>query len=132
LINVFKDYNNRAILQHCTAGKDRTGLGSALLLLILGVDEDTIINDYMKSNDYRKEANKNILSLYEDKLPKEAMQIFRDILGVEKDFIEASLDEMKKKYGSYENYFLKEYGLDKEDMDRIRDNYLEEDEKMMV
>ncbi|MGL4450721.1 MAG: tyrosine-protein phosphatase [Sarcina sp.] len=125
LINVFKDYNNRAILQHCTAGKDRTGLGSALLLLILGVDEDTIINDYMKSNDYRKEANENIISLYADKLPKEAIQIFREILGVEKDFIEASLNAMKEKYGNYENYFLKEYGLTKEEMERIKDNYLE-------
>lgn len=124
LINTFRDYKNTGILQHCTAGKDRTGLGSALLLLILGIDEDTIIEDYMSSNEYRKEANEKIISLYADKMPKEAIQIFRDILGGEKEFIEGTLNAIKEKYSTYENYFLKEFNLSKEDIRKIRDNYL--------
>lgn len=40
------------LLFHCTAGKDRTGMGSALFLSALGVDEQTIVKDYLLSNIY--------------------------------------------------------------------------------
>jgi len=36
------------------AGKDRTGIGAVLILLALNVDEETILADYMKTNEYRQ------------------------------------------------------------------------------
>ena len=45
------DYSSGGILWHCTAGKDRCGVISAHILSALGVDEKTIMSDYMKSND---------------------------------------------------------------------------------
>ena len=44
-------HREKAILWHCTAGKDRCGVISAHILSALGVDEKTIMSDYMKSND---------------------------------------------------------------------------------
>ena len=44
------DYGQGAILWHCTEGKDRCGLTSALVLEILGVDRETIRKDYLKTN----------------------------------------------------------------------------------
>lgn len=45
------DFSSGAVLWHCTAGKDRCGLVSALVLEALGVDRDIIMADYMKTND---------------------------------------------------------------------------------
>ena len=41
---------NLPLLIHCTAGKDRTGLAVALLLRVLGVDEQAVLADYSQSN----------------------------------------------------------------------------------
>ena len=45
------DFYSGAVLWHCSAGKDRCGLVSALVLEALNVDRDTIMADYMKTND---------------------------------------------------------------------------------
>ena len=43
-------FSTGAILWHCTEGKDRCGLTTALILEILGVDRKTIMDDYLKTN----------------------------------------------------------------------------------
>ena len=42
---------NGAVVFHCTAGKDRTGVVSAILLKKLGFDNQTIIDDYMETKE---------------------------------------------------------------------------------
>ena len=49
---ILLDQNNGTILYHCSAGKDRTGVATALLLSALGVDRETVINDYLLSAQY--------------------------------------------------------------------------------
>ena len=44
------DYTSGAVLWHCTEGKDRCGLTTALILEVLGVDRKTIMEDYLKTN----------------------------------------------------------------------------------
>ena len=44
------DYNTGAVLWHCTEGKDRTGMTTALVLEALGVERDAIMEDYLKTN----------------------------------------------------------------------------------
>ena len=46
------DDRGGATLWHCTAGKDRVGVATALLLTILGAEEEAIYADYMRTNDY--------------------------------------------------------------------------------
>ena len=41
-----------ALLYHCTAGKDRVGVGTMLLLTALGVERETILEDYLRTNEY--------------------------------------------------------------------------------
>lgn len=52
--------NHGALLYHCTAGKDRTGMMSAILLGILGVPDDAIVADFLASNDYNHEHNAKV------------------------------------------------------------------------
>ena len=44
----------KSIIFHCTSGKDRTGIAAVLFLTALGVDEETILNDFELSNEYFK------------------------------------------------------------------------------
>lgn len=48
------DKENESLLFHCTAGKDRTGFAAILLLDCLGVNSETIVEDYMATNRYLK------------------------------------------------------------------------------
>ena len=38
------------VLFHCSAGRDRTGVGAAMLLELLGVDRERIVADFLESN----------------------------------------------------------------------------------
>src|SRR4051794_26473069 len=55
------DPENHAVLFHCTAGKDRTGLMAMLLLGVLGVPDDVIISDYELTTHYRSARRVEIL-----------------------------------------------------------------------
>lgn len=127
LFKLFKNPNNTAILQHCTAGKDRTGVGSALILLALNVPEETVIKDYLKSNESRAESNKKIMEVYGEYIKDDKTEnLIKGILGVNKNFIEESLNTIKNNYSSYDEYFEKEYNLDKDTLENLRNIYLYE------
>lgn len=112
-------------LQHCTAGKDRAGCGSALLLAVLGVSYDEIVKDYLKSLKIRD----NIRKVMFDKIPKIVHPFIKNsyepLFIVDKSYLDAARDAIFKKYGSFENYILKEYGLTQLDVDEIRAKYTE-------
>ena len=116
------DQSKLPALFHCTTGKDRTGWAAAALLTLLDVPKKTVMEDYLRSNDY-------ILPLY-----KKGMDAFvagggepsipRAIFGVKVEYLEASFDEMQTKYGTIENYFSEALGIDDFTQKALRDLYL--------
>lgn len=52
------------VLEHCRGGKDRTGYGTALILLTLDVDTKTVIKDYMMTAHYNKQRNHRRMDEY--------------------------------------------------------------------
>lgn len=54
------------VLYFCNAGKDRTGVVSAILLLKFSMDLDYIANDYMQSKSNLKEALNAYVEQYTD------------------------------------------------------------------
>ncbi|MFV8377007.1 tyrosine-protein phosphatase [Flavobacterium sp. LB1P62] len=107
------------VLFHCTAGKDRTGLASALFLHILDVSDQEIMKDYLRSN----EAIQNIdLNKYKEYgLPKERMA---KLMGVKPIYLETSWNNIIKKYGSIDKMLLVEFGIDKKIKNEIKKKYL--------
>ncbi|MBY0755123.1 tyrosine-protein phosphatase [Clostridium sardiniense] len=125
LFKLFKNPQNTAILQHCTAGKDRTGIGSALILLALNVPEETVILDYLESNNNRKVSNEKVMAMCNPYIKdEETKKLIEGILGVNRDFIGESLKVIKDNYSSYDEYFEKEYDLNKDDLKNLRNTYL--------
>lgn len=95
------------VLYHCTAGKDRTGIITALILTILKFDKATIENDYLLSNNYREKLVQKRLHLAHNLhfiYPKMDLNVIEKLSWVEKNYLDAAFLEINKKYGSMDVY----------------------------
>lgn len=110
---ILQDGNRLPLVFHCTAGKDRTGMGAALFLASLGVDEETIYEDYMLSNKYIEKKYRAII----DSLPA-----MKALLEVRPQYLQTGLEQIKKDHGSIDNYLREVLNVDPERMKRL---YLE-------
>jgi protein-tyrosine phosphatase len=92
---------------HCAAGKDRTGIGCALTLMALGVDEETVFADYEFTNaavDLEKRMPK-IQERMEERLARKLdPAALRPMLGVEVDYLRNALEEIRARSGSVDAY----------------------------
>lgn len=121
------EQGNVPILFHCSAGKDRTGVAALLLLLALGANEKTAIEDYELTNLYRRKAVEERIRAHADEVEKvpELRHVFQTMEGVDKRAAELVLERIREKYGSFERYFEAEYGLTERKLADLRENYLE-------
>ncbi|AHH98364.1 tyrosine-protein phosphatase [Kutzneria albida] len=94
------DRRTHNVLYHCTAGKDRTGWTSAVLLTALGVPRETVYADYLASNTYRAAANEAVLS----QLPEDVREIVRPILEVRAKYLDSGFAEVAKEFGGFDRY----------------------------
>lgn len=126
MIQLLDSKENLPFLQHCTAGKDRTGFGSAIILLTLGVPEETVIKDYLLSNTYRAANNEKMLQAVKPSLKDdESIETFKSILEVRRECLVAAFGKMKKDYGSIDGYLEKKLGLTNEKRKQLQDKFLE-------
>lgn len=109
---LLQDDDNIPLMFHCSAGKDRTGMGAALVLLALGVDEETVLKDYLLSNTYLSDKYAN----YKNESPA-----LKALFEVKPEFIQAGLNRIKEDYGSVENYLEKALNVD---TDKMKDKFL--------
>ena len=113
-----------AILFHCSAGKDRTGIFTALLLSVLDVDTAIIFQDYLASNFYSNNKNAAIKKMMIEnfKIPE---PVATDVLGVKTSYLQSTFTAINSQYGSIENYLKNVMGLDKKKMKKLKSLYLE-------
>lgn len=118
--------NNVPSVAHCTGGKDRAGFGAAITLLALGVPESTVINDFLLTNEYTKDKiNKYIWMIRLGSFFQTDPEKIRPLLGVERSFIVAAIDQMKKDYGSIDNYFRQGLSISDAEIQLLRERFLE-------
>ena len=93
------DNPDSTIMFHCTAGKDRTGFASALILSLFGVANKTIIDDYLLSNKTYKPTQK---------VKGEVQKIgIKQLLRVEEGWLNAGLDEFSERVGNIRDFCTK-------------------------
>jgi protein-tyrosine phosphatase len=109
-------------LFHCTTGKDRTGWAAAALLTLLGVPRETVMEDYLRSNDNILPAYKKVIDGFVAAGGEERIPLA--ILGVKKEYLDAAFDEMEKNYGTIEKYFSEGLRIDIDRQQAIRELYL--------
>ena len=114
IYKIFKTLEEEVgVLYFCNAGKDRTGVVTALILMTLGVNKKDIITDYALSNIYLKD----VLKKYEKN--KEV----KKIITPKKEYMEQFLNYFDKKYKTINNY-LNKIGLTEEEINKIKNKYL--------
>lgn len=117
-----------AVLWHCSAGKDRAGLGSALVLAALGVPESVIRADYLLTNDYLQAANRQLVAQL-SKVPgadEEKLAKIKTIFDAKEAYLDSALDYIKNKYGTMREYLEKALGMDEAKLRKLQQMYLME------
>jgi protein tyrosine/serine phosphatase len=104
------------VVIHCVGGKDRTGLLTALLLHVAGVDEATIAKDYALSEERLRERHE---AWFEAAKSEEELQRLRRIAQTPPDSMLGVFAELKQRYGGVEEY-LREIGLSDEELELVR------------
>ena len=115
IFEIFLRYPYECILFHCSAGKDRTGIVSALLLDLIGCHEYDIVKDYSESYENNIEINENLTAMMKD---EEAKQYLKSSPRYMMEF----LDYLREHYGSAKEYLI-EIGLKNDEIQQIIENF---------
>ena len=113
LFHRLDDAAGRPVLIHCTSGKDRTGFGAALILLALGADRDTVLQDYALTNQYRRD-----LGFLLSRNPDPA--VVHMLTAAQPKYLAAALDAIDAQYGSAEAYLERGLGVTQARRERLR------------
>ena len=118
--------NEGAILFHCAAGKDRTGFGAALILKLLGVSDEDVFHDYLKTIEARKESNEKIVENYRTKgLTEDQLSALAMLYSVKRAYLEATFETIQAEYGSFDAYIENGLMITPAEIERLRELYLE-------
>ncbi|TYP72039.1 tyrosine-protein phosphatase [Paenibacillus methanolicus] len=124
LFEAIADPGRRGVLHHCAGGRDRTGVGSSFILLALGVPKETIIADYLLSNELLLPMFDKMADQLKDVLGAEkAAEIARN-MALQPAFLEAVFAKLEETYGSVDAFFAEEFGLTAERLAQLRDECL--------
>ena len=102
------------VLYHCTAGKDRTGMISMLVLKILKFDEETILQEYLVSNNQRKkviEKRLNLAHRLHFLYPKLDIGVLEELSWIRREYLEESYRSIAEHYGSVDQYIRDALGV---------------------
>ncbi|SOX51598.1 protein-tyrosine-phosphatase [Mycobacterium ahvazicum] len=122
----------RPVLTHCFAGKDRTGFVIATVLETIGIDEDTIVADYLRSNAAVPQLREHIYEMIQQRSDVELTpevvtftkaRLADGVLGVRPEYLEAARLTINSEFGSLEAY-LRDAGVTRTDVDRLRSELL--------
>lgn len=107
------------VVLNCTAGKDRTGIGSALVLHALGVPYATIRRDFLLSNVGIDVAGLRPTLSSPDlaALPDAAL---KPLAGVEAGYLDTAFAQLRQDYGSVEGYMVRELGVGPREIAQLR------------
>ena len=115
------------ILFHCSGGKDRTGVAAILILLALGASDETICQDFVRTNVCRRPELEKIWAAHAEEIEAhpEQKQFYQGIAGVHPESAPFVLNTIRKEYGTTDAYLEAEYGLTPARLMRLRRMYLE-------
>ena len=115
VLDLCSDVNRHPVAFYCTAGKDRTGMIAAIILALLGADDDAIVEDYsLSANVYAEMADHKAMvgALSQRNLDA------KTFLGAPPHVMEDTLRNIRRDYGSVEEY-LDYIGFGRDSRERL-------------
>ncbi|MDE2403147.1 MAG: tyrosine-protein phosphatase [Sphingomonadales bacterium] len=129
---------DQPLAYNCSAGQDRTGFVTAMVLGALGTPRETILADYHLSTRYRRPAFEMPhldLTRYAGNPVAEMFGRFQDDPAAREPrplktadgraYLEFALAEIDRQWGSTDGYLRREIGLTPADIARLRARYTE-------
>lgn len=120
LLQMLSDPRNVPALWHCSMGKDRTGFISAIVLRTLGIPIQTVVNDYLLSNQDITDADQKAM---ESTL---GSAIGRALLETRQGHLEATFEVINQEYGSIDEFISRGMGVEASIRNKIRSMFLVE------
>ena len=105
------------LVMHCTAGKDRTGVAAALILLALGVPRPVVLQDYLLTNAHYRQP-----VLPPSDTPPEVLAV---LWRVQDDFLATALARIDAEPGGLDGFLRRRMGLDETARQRLAAHYLQ-------
>lgn len=126
-------YANQGIVYHCSHGKDRTGIISALLLDFFEVDRNYIYTDYVRSNEYLSSQHEHQLQKLKDNFTTqfkrevydEEFAPVKSLFYCHEDILKTVFDFIDSEYNSTKTYFEMALGLSEKELSLLKSKYLE-------
>lgn len=113
---------NAGLLYHCTAGRDRTGMATALLLYTLDVPMEIIEADFVASNIYLKKKDK---SVYEQTVEITGLTVeeIEKRMELRPELIRSFFQALTDRYGSVNNFLEQELGVGEKEKAQLKAKY---------
>lgn len=126
---------NTPMVFHCAAGKDRTGVAAALILSLLGVDDQQIVEDYLltqKEIEGRMHtwlaggatAGKDYKD-FQSKLAQQPKEMIKPVMDADIAYIETLLDYVDTTYSGFSGYASQQLKLNDSHIERLKTELLE-------
>ncbi|MCA0202623.1 MAG: tyrosine-protein phosphatase [Proteobacteria bacterium] len=117
LFATLSDGTHRPLVFHCTAGKDRTGFASALLLTLLGVPWETVMEDYLRTNE--------LWTGHIGRYPELDIDTRAAIIEARTPYLEAAFEVVRGDFGTPEDFAEKALGIGADLRERLKRDLLE-------
>jgi protein-tyrosine phosphatase len=117
-------------VEHCSSGKDRTGVFSAILLTALGVPRDTVIQDYLLTTRYLlapdsiDKTTADLQKILGLSAPLDAATV-QALMTTKPETLEATFESLNKTYGSFDAYLQNALKISNSDLETLRQRLLE-------
>ncbi|MFC9997119.1 tyrosine-protein phosphatase [Nocardia sp. NPDC127526] len=108
------------VLYHCTAGKDRTGWMTAILMQTLNVPKGQIYKSFLESNENLAASNQRTLDGLVASGRVTDPSLFEPVLGVSEDFLDAAFDQATQTFGSFDDFLSTGLGIDAATVETLR------------
>ena len=127
-LRLLTEPREKAVLWHCTAGKDRAGFAAVLAETLLGVDRDMIRKDYLATNFFLAEECRFLVQFLGEKfggLTPEIEQALDQLFGAKDAFLDAAYEAIAQDYGDMEHYLSDGLGITSREREAMQMLYLE-------
>ncbi len=127
ILRLLAEPSNLPVLIHCVGGKDRTGFACWLIHLLLGVPEETALEDYLKTNDQGLKSDPNIqrwirILHFFDIAPNKFLPLFE----ARTEYLMAAQEQIIESFGTVENFVKNGLNFFTEQIDALKNSLLQD------
>lgn len=124
LMELVQEKSNLGLVHHCAAGKDRTGVGGALILMALDVPKEIILQDYLVTNKLLAPMVESLAHKVRQTYDNLELTHFYDIMAAKEQYLTAVFHAIETRYESTDQFFKYEFNISKDTRKQLQNEYL--------